>query len=119
MYVEKRFALRVVNLVVRDRRAQLDVAVDDADAAVNEPLAEHVSEGLVHDPVELRVHRVTLARPVAVLAHRANLVADRRARRCHVRSRLVIRSLQKLAPRSLKTSLVEHLFKGWRSIAGI
>jgi hypothetical protein len=66
----------VLDLVIGDRRLQLAVPVDEAIAAVDQPVFEHPEEGLAHRRRADRIHREALPIPVAGAAHALLLAHD-------------------------------------------
>ena len=71
--------LVVLDLEVGNRRAERRVPVDEALAAIDEAVVEQPHERFQHRGGKTRVHRETLARPVARSAEPSHLVRDRRA----------------------------------------
>jgi len=73
---EVRILLLVLDLGVRERRHAGRAPVDDARAAVDEPLFVEPDERLAHGAAQALVHREPLARPVAGDAELAKLLDD-------------------------------------------
>ena len=68
--------LLLLDLEVREHGLRLDVPVDQARVAVDQPLFVEPHEGFAHRPHHVRVHRELRPRPVAGSAHLAELLEN-------------------------------------------
>src|SRR5207249_760252 len=65
-----------IRLIIRDRRLQLGIPVDEAFAAIDEAVPEQVEKGLAHGAGADRIEREARALPVTRRAQLAKLAED-------------------------------------------